>query len=72
MTIYRKLKQLSYHTSYSHKGKYYTLDEVASFNEQGLWKYDIALFSKYGTLIQTARTFIEKSSQGYTLLITTI
>ena len=67
MTIYRKLKQLSYHTSYSHKGKYYTLDEVADFNEQGLWKYGIARFSKYGTLIQTARTFIEKSSRGYTL-----
>ena len=58
MTIYRKLKQLSYHTSYSHKGKFYTLDEIATFNEKGLWKYDIARFSKYGTLMETVKAFI--------------
>jgi len=28
MTIYRKLRQLSYLTSYSHHGKYYTLEEL--------------------------------------------
>lgn len=67
MTVYRKLKPLSYNTSYSHQGKYYTLDELAQFDEQGLWNYDIARFSKYGTLIQTAKTFVEKSSRGYTL-----
>jgi hypothetical protein len=67
MTIYRKLKQLSYHTSYSHKGKFYTLDEIATFNEKGLWKYDIARFSKYGTLMETVKAFIEQSPHGYTL-----
>jgi arginine repressor len=28
MTVIRKLQELSYHSSYSHKGKYYTLDEI--------------------------------------------
>jgi hypothetical protein len=67
MTVYRKLKQLSYHTSYSHQGKYYTLDELVTFNEQGLFRYDVARFSKYGTLLQTIKIFIEQSLQGYTM-----
>jgi len=29
-----KLQKLSYHSSYSHKGKYYTLDETADFDSQ--------------------------------------
>ena len=30
MTVIRKLKELSYYTSYSHRGKYYTLDEMGA------------------------------------------
>ncbi len=37
MTIFRKLKELSYITSYSHAGKYYTLNEIAKYNENGIW-----------------------------------
>ncbi|RJR21948.1 MAG: hypothetical protein C4582_07150 [Desulfobacteraceae bacterium] len=37
LTILRKLKELSYHTSYSHRGRYYTLEEIARFDELGLW-----------------------------------
>jgi hypothetical protein len=32
ITVYRKLKEVPYHTSYSHRGRYYTLDEVARFD----------------------------------------
>jgi len=31
MTVYRKLRLLSYLTSYSHQGKYYSLSELAPF-----------------------------------------
>lgn len=65
MTVYRKLKSLSYRTSYSHKGSYYTLNELATFNSIGLWKYNEARFSKYGTLVKTAQSLIEKSDKGY-------
>jgi len=65
MTIYRKLRQLSYLTSYSHHGKYYTLDELTDFDSFGLWHFDAARFSKYGTLVQTAQMFIEQSDKGY-------
>jgi len=36
ITVSRKLKELSYRTSYSHRGSFYTLDEIASFDELGL------------------------------------
>ena len=29
VTVFRKLQQLAYRTSYSHRGSYYTLDETA-------------------------------------------
>ena len=38
-TVFRKLKELSYRTSYSHRGGYYTLDEIARFSELGLWSF---------------------------------
>ena len=37
ITVYRKLKDVSYRTSYSHRGRYYTLDEIARFDDKGLW-----------------------------------
>lgn len=67
MTIYRKLRQLSSLTSYSHQGKFYTLPELADFNTFGLWQFDAAHFSKYGTLLKTSQALIEKSDKGYSL-----
>ena len=67
MTTYRKLRQLSSLTSYSHQGKYYTLSELADFDPFGLWQFDAARFSTYGTLLKTAQTLIEKSDNGYSL-----
>lgn len=65
ITVYRKLKEVSYHTSYSHRGRYYTLDEVARFNDQGLWSYHDVRFSMYGNLLTTAEVFIKRSEAGY-------
>ena len=67
MTVYRKLKELSYHTSYSHQGRYYTLDEIARFDEIGLWACGDVHFSRHGTLIKTIRVLIDHSVRGYTL-----
>ena len=38
-TAFRKLKDLHARTSYSHRGGYYTLDELADFDEHGLWAF---------------------------------
>ena len=64
-TVFRKLGQLPYRTSYSHCGRYYTLDEVARFDELGLWSCRQIWFSVYGTLLSTAAAIVEASELGY-------
>ena len=64
-TVFRKLKELSYRTSYSHRGRYYTLDEVARFDERGLWACDDVWFSMHGTLLSTAVATVEAADVGY-------
>lgn len=66
MTAFRKLSQLNYISSCSHSGKYYSLKRIARFNQNGIWNYKSAIFSKYGTLKKTIETMIENSSKGYT------
>jgi len=63
MTIYRKLRQLSSLTSYSHQGKYYTLSELADFDSFGLWQFDVACFSKYGTLLKTPKLLLKNRTK---------
>jgi hypothetical protein len=65
MTAFRKLKQLCYLTSYSHRGKYYTIKDIAEFNNKGLWNFRSIRFSKYGTLMETSRGFVNISEIGY-------
>ncbi|MHC4093185.1 MAG: hypothetical protein ACYSVY_23440 [Planctomycetota bacterium] len=64
MTVFRKLKTLGYLSSYSHRGKYYTLHEIPDFDEQGLWNWHAVWFSKYGNLVKTAREFVEEAESG--------
>ena len=64
-TVFRKLKQLDYRTSYSHRGSYYTLDETARFDERGLWSFNLVWFSRQGTLLDTAEAFVRDSGDGY-------
>lgn len=68
MTVFRRLKALGYLTSYSHRGKYYTLSEIAQFDELGLWSYRWVWFSKYGNLLETAKEFIEEAEAGFSAL----
>lgn len=64
-TAFRKLRQLGCHTSYSHRGSYYALDEVADFDELGLWSFQQVWFSVYGTLLRTAASVVEGGQCGY-------
>src|SRR6516164_4251145 len=65
VTVFRKLKALDYLTSYSHRGRYYTLREIARFDDRGLWSQAEAWFSRFGTLLATAEAFIDRSPRGY-------
>src|SRR5206468_2915012 len=66
MTVFRKLKALGYQTSYSHRGKYYTLVDIPRFDEQGLWSYRDVWFSRDGNLLDTAERFVDKADTGVT------
>lgn len=64
MTVFRKLREIRYHTSYSHRGRYYALDEGARFDERGLWTYRDVHFSRWGSLVDTAERFVNDAEQG--------
>jgi hypothetical protein len=65
-TVFRKLGELEYLSSYSHRGKYYTLRAIARFTRQGLWTCRSVWFSKFGNLLDTVVAFVEGSRAGYT------
>ncbi len=65
MTVIRKLEELSYLSSYSHGGRYYTLKGTPVFDAYGLWEHDGVWFSRFGTLLSTAQTFVDQSEAGY-------
>jgi hypothetical protein len=66
MTVFRKLKTVGYRTSYSHRGKYYTLPEMPDFDTQGLWSWHSVWFSSYGNLVETVRAFVDQADSGFT------
>jgi hypothetical protein len=64
-TVFRKLKELSYRSSYSHRGRYYTLAEIPQFDSLGLWSVHSVWFSRWGTLVTTVETLVNAAPQGY-------
>ena len=65
MTVFRRLRELDYRSCYSHRGKYYTLDEVAEFDALGLWCFRSVWFSRHGTLLTTCEVLVEEAEAGY-------
>src|ERR1039457_5820576 len=65
ITVFRKLKELSYRSSYSHRGSYYTLDEISQFDPQGLWSFHEVWFSRWGNLVTTLEALVSAAPQGY-------
>lgn len=65
VTVFRKLAELPYRTSYSHRGCYYTLDEIPDYDEIGLWCCRSVWFSRHGTLLSTVAALVKKSRAGF-------
>lgn len=65
MTVFRKLREIPYLASYSHRGRFYALRETAAFDARGLWRCRDAHFSQFGSLIDTAERFVLSSERGY-------
>jgi hypothetical protein len=64
-TVFRKIRTLASHTSYSHRGRFYTLDEIAQFDKFGLWSFRSVWFSVNGTLVATTEVCVNTSQAGY-------
>lgn len=65
LTVFRKLKQLEYLASYTHRGRFYTLPDIAHFDDRGLWSHEGVWFSRHGTLLATVEVFVNQSPDGY-------
>ena len=65
-TILHALRAVGYLTSYSHAGRYYTLERIPQFDPKGLWRYRQIGFSSRGTLRATLIHLVETSPAGQT------
>ena len=63
-TALRRLAEHGYFSSYNHRGRYLTIEEVARFDSRGLWCFKDACFSRHGTLKNTVRHFVTASDSG--------
>ncbi len=66
MTAFRRLRQIGYRTSYTHRGRYYTLADIPDFDDWGLWFHGEIGFSRAGTLKETAAVQVEDTPDGRT------
>jgi len=65
MTVYRSLSRVGYLTSYSHRGRFYTLPGIPDFDDFGLWSCRCIMFSKHGNLLETAAALVKRSDEGF-------
>ncbi len=66
MSVFRRLKTIGYLSSFNHAGRYYTLTDVAQFDQWGLWFHRNVGFSRAGTLKATVVKLVEDSATGMT------
>lgn len=66
ITVLRNLKEIGYTTSYNRNGKYYTLPEIAKFNDSGIFDHKGILFFKDGGIKELVIKEIDSSEKGYT------
>lgn len=66
VTLRRDLKTLEAMSSYTHRGSYVTLPDIAKFTRYGIWFYRGVGFSMYGSSLNTIVGLIEQSKTGFT------
>lgn len=64
MSVFRRLRNIGYQSSYTHAGGYYTLADIPTFDEDGLWFHQGVGFSRSGTLKSTVVDVVERSGSG--------
>jgi hypothetical protein len=66
MTVFRRLREVGYLSSYTHAGRYYTLRGLPDFDQDGLWVHRGIGFSRAGTLKQTVAVLVHEAEVGRT------
>jgi hypothetical protein len=66
MSVFRRLKNFGYFSSYTHAGSFYTLGHIPQFDDYGLWMHQGIGFSKEGTLKSTLLKLVETAPSGFT------
>jgi len=66
MTVFRRLREVAYRTSFTPRGQYYTLAEFPQLDEWGLWFHRDIGFSRSGTLKETIAVQAEQVPDGRT------
>jgi hypothetical protein len=66
MSVFRRLSEIGYMTSYTHAGRFYTLRSLPTFDPEGLWCHEGVCFSHHGTLKSTVIHMVEQSDSGRT------
>src|SRR5258708_12917066 len=64
LTVFRKLKALGYLSSYTHRGRFYTLRTIPRFDKDGLWSHAAVWFSRHRTLMATLEAWIPPTPQA--------
>ena len=65
-SIRRFLSQVGYYSSFTHNGKWYTIQSIPQFDREGLWFYGNIGFSNVGSLTKTLIKIISRSHSGMT------
>jgi len=65
-SVRRFLRHVGYYTSFTHNGKWYTLQSIPRFDREGLWFHDNIGFSNVGSLTNTLVKIISRSQAGMT------
>jgi len=66
MSVFRRLKEFGYVSSFTHRGGFYTLSGIPDFDEWGLWFHGDIGFSRAGTLKQTVAGQVQEAPNGHT------
>jgi len=66
MSVFRRLREVGYLTSYTDRGRYYTLSDIPQFDEHGLWFHQDIGFSRAGTLKKSVAEAVLFSEAGRT------
>lgn len=66
MSVFRRLRDIEYISSYTHAGRYYTLAAIPQYDVNGLWFFQEKGFSRFGTLRATIVEVVNASALGMT------